>query len=247
MALHGKVMVVTGGASGIGRATALRCARDGAAIVIADRNAEAGATVAAEIGANARFIATDVSRYDDVEAAVQLAVSAFGGIDVMFNNAGTGLYKSLLDVTPDEFDHVVRVNQHGVFYGIKAAGLAMRARGRGGVIINTASVYAYLASTGVIAYHASKAAVRMMTQAAALELAPYDIRVVAIAPGTVDTPIIQGYKDAGLTEVISRAQMRRKMLTPDQMANIVAFLATDDASAINASTVMADDGLAEFK
>ncbi len=240
-------MVVTGGASGIGRATALRCARDGAAIVIADRNAEAGATVAAEIGANARFIATDVSRYDDVEAAVQLAVSAFGGIDVMFNNAGTGLYKSLLDVSPDEFDHVVRVNQHGVFYGIKAAGLAMRARGRGGVIINTASVYAYLASTGVIAYHASKAAVRMMTQAAALELAAYDIRVVAIAPGTVDTPIIQGYKDAGLTDVISRAQMRRKMLTPDQMANIVAFLATDDASAINASTVMADDGLAEFK
>ncbi len=115
------------------------------------------------------------------------------------------------------------------------------------MIINTASVFAFMASPGVIGYHASKGAVKMMTQAAALELAPHGIRVVAVAPGGTDTPIIQGYKDAGLTEMMANQQMRRKLQTPESIAEIVAFLTSDAADAINGSVVMTDDGFAEFK
>lgn len=116
-----------------------------------------------------------------------------------------------------------------------------------GVIINTASVYSFLASPSVIGYHAAKGAVKTMTQAAALELARYGIRVIAIAPGAVDTPIIQGYMDMGMNDVLANAQMRRKIISPEAIANVVALLCTDEADAINGSTVMADDGNAEFK
>jgi NAD(P)-dependent dehydrogenase (short-subunit alcohol dehydrogenase family) len=108
-------------------------------------------------------------------------------------------------------------------------------------------VFSFLGSPGVIGYHAAKGAVKMMTQAAALELAPYNIRVVAVAPGTTDTPIIQGYKDAGLGRHLARQQMRGRLQTPEEIASVVVFLATPAATAINGSVVMADDGYAEFK
>jgi NAD(P)-dependent dehydrogenase (short-subunit alcohol dehydrogenase family) len=142
---------------------------------------------------------------------------------------------------------VVKVNQYGVFYGIVAAGKAMRDLGVAGTIVNTASVFGFIASRGIIGYHAAKGAVKMMTQAAALELAPYGIRVVAIAPGTVDTPIIQGYRDQGLEKALERSQMRGKILSPEQIAEVVVWLCSKGADAVNGSTVMCDDGLASFK
>jgi glucose 1-dehydrogenase len=123
----------------------------------------------------------------------------------------------------------------------------MRDFGNGGTIINVASVFAFLASKGVFAYQASKGAVRMMTQSAALELAPFNIRVVAVAPGTVDTPLIQGYKDAGMAEAMARQQMRGALMSPEHIANVMVFLASDQAEGINGSTVMVDDGFASFK
>ncbi|MCL6452637.1 MAG: SDR family oxidoreductase [Alicyclobacillus sp.] len=250
MLLQGKVAVITGAGSGIGRATAKRFAAEGAKVVVADVNDARGVETADEIalaGGSVRFVHTDVSRFADVEAAVQAAVDAFGRIDILFNNAGIGRYKPLLEHTPEDYDAVVKVNQYGVYYGILAAGRKMRELGIRGTIINTASVFAFVASEGVIGYHAAKGAVKMMTQAAALELGRYGIRVLAIAPGGVDTPIIQGYKDMGLADRMARQHMRRQLQRPEQIAAVVTLLATEDADAINGSVVMVDDGFAEFK
>ncbi|MCU0493086.1 MAG: glucose 1-dehydrogenase [Chloroflexaceae bacterium] len=250
MRLANKVAIVTGGASGIGRATALKMAREGAQVVVADLNEAGGNETAALVqaaGGTAIFARTNVAEYVEVAATVELAVQHFGSLDVMFNNAGIGLFKPLLEHEPEDFDRVVKVNQYGVYYGILAAGRKMRDLQTHGVIINTASVFALLASPGVVSYHAAKAAVKMLTQVAALELAPFGIRVVAVAPGTVDTPIIQGYKDAGFDKVMARRQMRGQLLNAEQIANVVAFLASDEADAINGSTVMVDDGYAGFK
>jgi NAD(P)-dependent dehydrogenase (short-subunit alcohol dehydrogenase family) len=248
--LEGKVLVVTGGGSGIGRATAEKFAHEGAKIIVADVNETGGretVDLIRKAGGTAHFITTDVGSFPAVEAAVQKAVDEFGRIDVMFNNAGIGRYKPLLEMDPEDYDVVIKVDQYGVFYGILAAGRKMKELGIHGTIINTTSVFAFLGSHGVIGYHAAKGAVKMMTQAAAIELAPYDIRVIAVAPGTVDTPIIQGYKDQGLTEHLKQLQMRQKLQTPEEIANVVALLATDGARAINGSVVMVDDGFAEFK
>jgi glucose 1-dehydrogenase len=250
MRLKDKVAVITGAGSGIGRAAALKFSAEGARVVVAEINEEQGkATVelVKAAGGEAVFIRTNVAKLDQVEAAVQLAVDTYGCIDVMLNNAGTGAYAPLLDHTPEEFDRVVKVNQYGVYYGILAAGRKMRDSGNGGVIINTASVFAYVASHGVFGYHAAKAAVKMMTQSAALELAQFKIRVVGVAPGTVDTPIIQGYKDMGLEKKLMRQQMRGELMLPDQIANVMAFLASDEADGINGTTVMVDDGYTSFK
>nr|WP_273841703.1 SDR family oxidoreductase [Rubrobacter calidifluminis] len=250
MMLEGKVAVITGAGSGIGRATARKFAAEGAKVVVAELDEERGEAAARDVresGGEALFVRTDVSEFDQVEAAVERAVEEYGTLDVMFNNAGIGHYAPLLEHEPEHYDRVVKVNQYGVYHGILAAGRKMAELENPGVIINTASVYAFLASPGVIGYHASKGAIKMMTQAAALELARYGIRVVAIAPGGVDTPIIQGYKDMGLDEELARGQMRRRILTPEQIADAVALLATDEADAINGSVVMVDDGYAEFK
>jgi glucose 1-dehydrogenase len=250
MRLADQVAIVTGGGSGIGRASALKLAQEGARVVIAEFNETSGRETVELIqaaGGTAAFVKTNVAEFAEVEAAVNFAVETYGRLDVMFNNAGIGVNKPLLDHTPEDFDKVVKVNQYGVFYGILAAGRKMSELGSKGVIINTASVYAFMGTPGVIGYHAAKGAVKMMTQSAALELAKYGIRVVAVAPGGVNTPIIQGYKDAGLEEHMKRQHMRRQLMEPEQIANVVAFLAHAESDGINGSVVMVDDGYAEFK
>lgn len=248
--LEGHVAVVTGGSSGIGRATALAFIREGARVMIADID-EAGARETLELisanGGNAEFEKTDVGDAYQVQRLVDRTVERFGALHAMFNNAGIGEYASLLDHTIEQYHRVIRVNQNGVFYGIVSAARKMRDFRIKGTIVNTTSVFGSLASPGVIGYQASKAAVRMMTQSAALELAPYGIRVVAVAPGTVDTPIIQGYKDFGLEPQMARSQMRGRILTPEQIANVVVWLCSPAADAVNGSVVMADDGFASFK
>lgn len=250
MKLDNKVAVITGAGSGIGRATALKFAREGARVVVAEYNEETGKETEDLVrgeGGEALFVQTNVAVFEEVEAAVERAASEFGWLHVMFNNAGTGHYAPLLEHEPGDYDRVVKVNQYGVYYGILAARRKMRDLGVPGVIVNTASVFSFLASPGVIGYHAAKGAVKMMTQAAALELAPFGIRVVAVAPEGVNTPIIQGYKNMGLEDTLARAQMRRRLQEPEEIANVVALLATDEAGAINGSVVMTDDGYAELK
>lgn len=245
-----RVAVVTGGASGIGKETAYKFASKGDRVVVADFNEQGGQAVVDHIvahGGEAIFVKTDVSKYEEVEALVEKAVETYGRIDVMFNNAGIGRVTPVLDQNLNDYLNVIQVNQHGVAYGIIAAGKKMRELGIKGVIINTASVFGFLASPGTFAYHASKGAVIMMTKSAALEMADLGIRVIAVAPGAVDTPIIQGYKDKGMIDSMKSKVMGNKLTLPEQVADTVYLLTLDEASAINGSVVMADEGYASFK
>lgn len=245
-----RVAVITGGASGIGKQTALKFASKGDRVVVADFNEQAGNEVVEMIksqGGEAIFVKTDVSKFEDVEALVNQAVETYGRLDVMYNNAGIGGAGPVLDQNMDRYYQTIAVNQHGVAYGIIAAGRKMRELGIKGVIINTASVFGFLASPGTFAYHATKGAVIMMSKSAALELAQFGIRVVAVAPGAVDTPIIQGYKDSGMIESMKSKVMGNKLTQPEQVADTVYLLSLEEASAINGSVVMADEGYASFK
>lgn len=245
-----RVVIITGGASGIGREACLTFARKGDRVVIADYNEPGGNEtldlIKQEKG-EAIFVKTDVSKVEEVEALIEKAVEVYGTLDVMFNNAGTGVQGPMLDQSLADYHRVINVNQHGVVYGIVAAGKKMRELGKKGVIINTASVFGYLSNRGTFAYQVSKGAVRMATQSAALELSKYGIRVVGVAPGAVDTPIIQGYKDAGLTEALKRGQMRKELIRPEAIAKAVYLLSLEEADVINGSVVMLDDGYASFK
>ena len=248
--LADRVAIVTGGASGIGRATAFQLSRMGSRVVLADVDEERGRQVAQEIvthGGEAIFCRTDVTSHEQLEALVKHAVASYGALDIMFNNAGIAAGGPLFDWTPEQYERLIAVNQHGVFYGIQAAARVMRDRGRGGVIINTGSVFGQLASRYCVAYLASKAAVEVMTKGAALELAQYGIRVVNVAPGVVETPMADDYRRLGVLDVMAKKHMRGALIQAEAVANVVAFLATDAASAINGTTVFADDGYSSFK
>ncbi|WP_340004241.1 SDR family oxidoreductase [Paenibacillus sp. FSL K6-0276] len=245
-----RVAVITGGASGIGKQTAFKFASKGDQVVVADFNQQLGEETVAQIikdGGEAIFVKTDVSKYEEVEALVEKTVATYGRIDVMFNNAGIGRVTPVLDQNLKDYHSVINVNQHGVAHGIIAAGKKMRELGIKGVIINTASVFGFLASPGTFAYHASKGAVIMMTKSAALEMSVHGIRVLAVAPGAVDTPIIQGYKDQGMVDEMKSKVMGNKLTLPEQVADTVYLLSLPKASAINGSVVMADEGYASFK
>jgi NAD(P)-dependent dehydrogenase (short-subunit alcohol dehydrogenase family) len=250
MRLIDRVAVVTGGGGGIGRATALELAALGARVVIADldeSSAQESAKAVAQRGGQAMACRVDVTSPDDHAKLIAQALQTFGRVDVWVNNAGVAQGGALLDWTPEMVERVTAVNQHGVLYGIQAAARAMRDAKNGGVIINVGSIYGELATLYCIGYQATKAAVEVMTKVAALELAPHRIRVVNVAPGVVDTIMIEDYRRSGLAERMAKKHMRGALVQPEQVARVIAFLATDAASVINGTTVFADDGFSAFK
>ena len=245
--LAGKCAVVTGAANGIGLACARRLAADGAAVALADVNAELGEAAAKQLreeGARAIFVATDVTQRAAIEALVNRAVDEYGRLDVMLNNAGVALTAPVLEMSDEIFDKVLSTNLRSAFIGTQLAARQMVSSGRGGVIINMSSVNALLAIPGLAAYACSKGALNQLTKVAAIELAPHNIRVVAIGPGTILTDLakqsVMG-DDAARRKILARTPIGRAG-EPEEVASVASFLASDDASYITGQTIYPDGG-----
>jgi NAD(P)-dependent dehydrogenase (short-subunit alcohol dehydrogenase family) len=245
--LEGKVAIVTGGASGIGAATLRRLSAEGARVVCADVNDDAGERVAREIstaGGIAAHRHCDVSELGQVEAVVAFACQAYGGLDIIFNNAAWSGGGYVHTIDPVIWDKSLRVMLTAVFYGIRAAVPAMLERG-GGSIINTASVEGLFGEILASPYATAKAGVINLTRNAAIEYGRVGIRVNSIAPGVVETPMLELMLRAGKR---SRAELEEmhalgRLLRPAEIANLVLFLASDESSAITGANLVIDGGL----
>lgn len=248
--LQNQVLMITGGASGIGRATVRRCAQKGAKVVVADLNLEGAQGVVEEVtaaGGQAHAVAVNVADFAEVESAVQSAVDAFGRLDGIFNNAGIAGGAPLLDHDPEKDYHpMIRIDQDGVYYGILAAARQFVRQGGGGVIVNTSSIYGEQAAELSFTYSAAKAAVISFTRSAAYELAQHGTRVLAITPGRANTAIIQQFPQQ-LRDLFASEQLRNKMTEPEEIANVVAFLFSEESNAMNGTVVNVDDGYSVFK
>jgi len=236
--LAGKIAIVTGGAGGIGRATAGLLAAEGANVVVADVDADRGAEVVAGIGDAAAFKQTDVSDVDQVQALVDFAVDRFGGLDIMFNNAGIGSpLKRFLPDDLDDFHRIMSVNLFGVIAGSQRAGRYMKDHG-GGSIINNASIAAGNAGASMISYRASKAAVAHVTKCMAIDLAPYGIRVNCLTPAHIRTAITT-YE---MGPVLRYMQPLEREAQPEDVANAVVFLASPRAAQVTGIVFPIDGG-----
>ena len=247
--LDGKVAVITGGASGIGRASALAFLREGARVVVGDLNeASIAETVALARGAGgADRLATlraDVSSERDVAALVALTVERFGGLDCMFNNAGVGgAFGPIGETTVEEWDFTFGVLVRGVFLGLKHASTRMKAQGRGGSIINTASVAGIGGGAGPHAYSAAKAAVANLSRAVSAEMAAHRIRVNAIAPGLIKTPLATGRREDAWERLVRQKQPWPELGLPQDIAETALFLASDESRFITGQVIVVDGGL----
>jgi NAD(P)-dependent dehydrogenase (short-subunit alcohol dehydrogenase family) len=251
--LEGRAAAITGGASGIGAATARLFAEEGCRVLIADIQDEKGEGLADELGGKALYLHTDVSREADVETAVGLAVGAFGRLDCMFNNAGIpGAVGPIESVSVEGFDETVGVLLRGVFLGIKHAAPVMRRQGSGS-IINTASVAGLVAGYGNHVYSAAKAAVIQLTRSVAMELGEEGVRVNCICPGFIATPMIgrargMSVKEAdGAVEKIKalfeETQAIRRPGLPEDVARAALWLASDDSGFVNGHALVVDGGV----
>lgn len=235
-----RAAVVTGGASGIGLATVTRLVADGWRVVLADYNATNGEAAAAGFGDDVRFVRTDVAREADVEAAVGACTEAFGQVDCVVNNAGVGgAFGRLTDIEVDDWDYTFAVLVRGVFLGIKHGARAMR--GRGGSIVNLGSIAGLAAGAGPQAYSAAKAAVINLGRTAATELGPERIRVNTVCPGLVVTPLVGD--GAGAAQVMAGAQPWPDLGRPEDVAEVIAFLAGDAARFVTGEAITVDGGL----
>ena len=246
MKLSGKVAAITGAARGIGKACAKRLLDDGVKVVISDIDAGGLAATAAELGRPEalRTVAGNVAKRTDVDQLVATAVKEFGRLDIMVNNAGVARNQDILDITEQDFDEIIAINLKGAFFGVQAAARQMIAQGGGGVIINMSSVNALLAIPSLATYAISKGGMKQLTSVAAVALAPHNIRVVAVGPGTILTDMVASSiytsEDARKT-VMSRTPAGRGG-EPSEVASVVAFLASDDASYITGQTIYPDGG-----
>ncbi len=246
--LQGKVAIVTGGNSGIGKAVVLELARQGASVVI-DYVADEQATEDLEreiagLGEKAVGVEADVSKLEDLQRMIDTAVSTFGRLDVMVNNAGIETRTSVLDTTEGQFEKVIAVNLKSAFFGTQLAAKQMIAQGGGGRIINMTSVHEDWPMPGNTAYCLSKGGMRMLTRTAGVELAPHNICVVGVGPGAVNTPInAQTVNDPAALAKLDGAIPIGRLAEPEEIATVVAFLASDGASYITATTIFADGGI----
>ncbi len=238
--LKGKRILITGGASGIGAATAARFLEEGSVVCVLDRDGEARRKIARELPVLAGVLDADVSHVQQVQFAFAEAVRLMGSVDVLINNAGISIRHNFLDITPEEWDKVIAVNLTGVFYVAQTAARHMMERGSG-VILQTASTNGVMGYPYYADYNATKAGVIELTKSMALELAP-KVRVCAVAPGYVLTPMQRSeYTDEMLAEVNRKIPLRRHA-QPEEIAALFAFLASDDAQYITGHVYTCDGG-----
>lgn len=239
--LTDKVVLITGGGSGIGAASARRFATEGARVVVADLNGDAAADVAREIGGHA--VHGDIADPDDAERMVREAVTRFGRLDVLHNNAASGAAGRIADIDPASWSRTIAVNLTGHFLMTRAALPAMLDGGHG-VVVNMATAAAVLVEEGVGAYAAAKAGVIALTRQTAVEYGRRGIRANCICPGAVATPPTLAFVNAveGVRARMEAANPLRRIAEPGELASVVVFLASDESSFVNGATIMVDGG-----
>jgi NAD(P)-dependent dehydrogenase (short-subunit alcohol dehydrogenase family) len=243
---QGKVAMVTGGGAGIGRACCLRLAEEGARVVVTDISAERGDETVGQIedkGGDGLFLRHDVTLEDQWESVVGRAREAYGGVDVLVNNAGLYLIKPLTETTVEEWNNLMAVNVTGVFLGMKHAAPSMAERG-GGSIVNMSSVAGLMGVAGHVLYGASKGAVRIMTKDAAMELGASQVRVNSVHPGYINTGMAAYGAAAAGTDIEGLGQLYPlgRIGEPDDVANTVLFLASDEAKYLTGGEFVVDGG-----
>ncbi len=226
--LKDKRVLITGGASGIGAATAARFLEEGAAVVVLDRDAKGRAQIQSQLPKLAGTVDADVSNLKQVQAAFIEAMRLMGGVDVLINNAGISIRHNFLDITPEEWDKTIAVNLTGVFYVAQTAARHMWERGRG-VILQTASTNGVMGYPFYADYNATKAGVIELTRSMALELAP-KVRVCAVAPGYVLTPMQRAEYTDEMLDAVNRKIPLGRHAKPEEIAALFAYLASDDAA-----------------
>ena len=246
--VEGKVAIVTGAGSGIGRASAMLLAKEGAKTVVVDRNAEAGeetVRMIREAGGEAIFVKADVSEAEDIKKMVKTAVSTYGKLNILFNNAGLiAEVAPTAEATEEKFDETIATNLKGAFMGMKYAIPEMLRIG-GGSIINIASIAGTKGVTNAPAYAASKGGVLALSRATAIEYATQNIRVNCVSPGTISTPAMAALMkdDPEIKRNYEEAVPQGRLGRPDEVAQVVLFLASDEASHVTGEKLAIDGGL----
>jgi glucose 1-dehydrogenase len=249
VSLHGKVAIVTGGNTGIGKAVVLGLAAEQASIVIdyvshPEATEELERQVRALGDENVIGVNADVSKIADIQKLIDTAVSKFGRLDIMVNNAGIETRTSILDTTEEEYERVLTINLKSAFFGTQLAAKQMIAQGDGGRIINMTSVHEDWPMPGNTPYCLSKGGMRMLTRTAGVELAPHNVLVVGVGPGAVETPINAGtMSDPAALSKLDAAIPLGRMAKPGEIADIVTFLAGNGATYLTATTIFADGGI----
>jgi NAD(P)-dependent dehydrogenase (short-subunit alcohol dehydrogenase family) len=248
--LEGKVAVITGAGSGIGRATVLRFMEEGARVIVSDINADSGQETVAlakkQFGDGlAQFVKTDVSKEADVEAAIAAATRHFGRLDCVYNNAGFGgAIGPLTEISAEDWDFTIATLLRGVFFGLKHGARALKAQGQGGSLISTSSVAGLIGGVRAVPYATAKAGIIHLTKRAATSLAPFRIRINTVAPGHILTPLThRGQPDAARPYLV-KSQPWPDAGEPIDIANAALFLASDESRFITGTTILVDGGVA---